>query len=71
MSLNTLARARRAQITEVTIIGSNTVGISPDGALHKLCGSRWVRLELASHVQRHARRLVKYSGHYDVRPANA
>lgn len=68
---NLLATARRAKIGDVTLIGSHFVGIAADGGLFKLCGNRWVRLELKSHAQRTARRILRYSGHNDTaaRPA--
>ncbi len=65
MVIDALGRARRANISDVTVIGSHLVGLGTDGGLFKLCGDRWIRLELTSHVQRHARRLVKYSCHHD------
>ncbi len=71
MVIDALGRAKRAKISDVTVIGSHLVGLSADGGLFKLCGDRWIRLELTSHLQRHARRLVRYSGHHDsARSAN-
>lgn len=73
MSTSIIESARRAglRIGELTVIGQHCIGLSEDGGLFKYCGNRWVRLEMSSHVQRHARRLVRYSGHPDTAKSHA